>query len=179
MYSYSLDLILLFLAHSTPVLPQPPLAPRALHAWRTHLGLRSLSTPDPLELLWSSGHLTIDPSNTSQTSFHPCIALVPVTGPANVQQTGSQPACRTRLLVPPLVARLDSSQSSVHDMTHSFDDSRCSQYIDKHDVDLFTYSDYLILFSLIPCHLDAPKMSKSGLGLYKCNKSNNQRLSTK
>ena len=40
---------------------------------------------------------------------------MPVTGPANVQQTGSQPACRTCHLVPPLVARSDSSRSYVRD----------------------------------------------------------------
>ena len=89
--------------------------PHALRARRTHLGLWSPLTSDPLELLWSSGHLTLNPLNLPWTSFHPCLASVPVTGPANVQQTGSQPACWTRHLVTPLVARLDSGQSFVHD----------------------------------------------------------------
>ena len=40
---------------------------------------------------------------------------MPVTGPANVHQTGSQPACRTRHLVLPLAARSDSGRSSVRD----------------------------------------------------------------
>ena len=48
-------------------------------------------------------------------SCHLCLALVPVTGLANVQQTGSQPACRTQHLVPPLMAHSDSGQSSVRD----------------------------------------------------------------
>ena len=94
---------------------QPRLAPRALRARRTLLGLRSLSTSDSPELLRSSGHLTLDPSDSSRNSFHPCLASVPVTGPANVHQTGSQPACRTRHLVPPLAARSDSGRSSVRD----------------------------------------------------------------
>ena len=64
------------------------------------------------ELPRTSVHLTLDPSNSPQTSFHLCLALVPVTGPANVQQTGSQLACRTRHLVLPLVARSDSSWST-------------------------------------------------------------------
>ena len=40
---------------------------------------------------------------------------MPVTGPANVHQTGSQPACRTRHLVLPLAARSDSGRSYVRD----------------------------------------------------------------
>ena len=114
-YSYSLDLILLLPCHSTPVLPQPHLAPRALCARHTHLGLRSLLTSDPPELQRSSGCLTLDPSDSSRNSFHPCLASVPVTGPANVHQTGSQPACRTRHLILPLTARSDSGRSYVRD----------------------------------------------------------------
>ena len=112
MYSYTLDLILLLPCHSTPVLPQPHLAPRALRTRCTLLGLRSLSTSDPPELLWSSGHLTLNPSDLSQNSFYPCLASVPVTGPANVHQTGSQPACRTRHLRSPFTARPDSGRST-------------------------------------------------------------------
>ena len=62
---------------------QPRLAPRALRARRTLLGRRSLSTSDPPELLWSSSHLTLDPSNSSRISFHPCLASMPVTLGAN------------------------------------------------------------------------------------------------
>ena len=94
---------------------QPHLVPRALRAWCTRLGLWSLSTSDPLELLQSSGYLVLDPSDSSRNSSHPCLALVPVTGPANGQQTGSQPACQTRHLIPPLAARSDSGRSSVRD----------------------------------------------------------------
>ena len=79
-YSYSLDLILLLhcftlllLCHSTPVFPQPCLAPQALCAQRTHLGLWSLSTSDPPELPQSSSHLTLDPSNSTHTSFRPFV----------------------------------------------------------------------------------------------------------
>ena len=43
-------------------------------------------------------------------------------------------------------------------------------HISKVDTVLFTYLPYFILFCLIPCHLDAPKMSKSGLGLYNIHK---------
>ena len=42
--------------------------------------------------------------------------------------------------------------------------------ISKHDVDLFTYSNYLVLFSQNPCHLNTSKTSKFGLGLYKWKK---------
>ena len=42
--------------------------------------------------------------------------------------------------------------------------------ISKVDTILFTYLPYFILFCLIPCHLDALKMSKSGLGLYNVHK---------
>ena len=94
---------------------QPHLAPCALRTRRTRLRLWSLSTSDPPELLRSSGCLTLDPLNSSRNSFHPCLASVPVAGPANVHQTGSQPACQTRHLVPPLAARSDSGRSYVRD----------------------------------------------------------------
>ena len=42
--------------------------------------------------------------------------------------------------------------------------------ISKVDTVLFTYLPYFLLFCLIPCHLGAPKMSKSGLGLYNVHK---------
>ena len=99
----------------TPVLSWTCLAPRALRAWCTHLGLRSLSTSDPPELQRSSSCLTLDPSNSSRISFHPYLTSVPVTGPANMQQTGSQPACRTCHFVTPLAACSDSGWSYVHD----------------------------------------------------------------
>ena len=79
MYSYTLDLILLYLAFTWSLnscASQPRLAPRALRARHTLLGLRSLSTSDPPELLRSSGHLTLNPSDSSQNSFHPCLASV-------------------------------------------------------------------------------------------------------
>ena len=40
-------------------------------------------------------------------------------------------------------------------------------FISKHDIHLFAYFDYLVLFPQSPCHLDASKTSKFGLGLYK------------
>ena len=42
--------------------------------------------------------------------------------------------------------------------------------ISKVDTILFTYLPFFIFFYLIPCHLDALKMSKSGLGLYNIHK---------
>ena len=42
--------------------------------------------------------------------------------------------------------------------------------ISKVDTILFTYLPYFVLFCLIPCHLDALKMSKSRLGLYNVHK---------
>ena len=117
MYSYTLDLILLLPCHSTPVLPKPCLA-------RCVLGPPTLDfgSPRPLTLQNSKGvPAALSPTLRTRLGLHsaPCLALVPVTGPANVQQTGSQPACRTRLLVPPLVARSDSSQSYIRDIVGS------------------------------------------------------------
>ena len=42
--------------------------------------------------------------------------------------------------------------------------------ISKVDTILFTRLPYFILFYLIPCHLDALKISKSRLGLYNVHK---------
>ena len=49
----------------------------------------------------------------------PCLAPIPVTGPANVQQTGSQPACQTQHLITPLTACLDSSWSMFMTTSHN------------------------------------------------------------
>ena len=45
--------------------------------------------------------------------------------------------------------------------------TRLTAFISKHDIDLFAYFDYLVLFLQSLCHLDALKTSKFGLGLYK------------
>ena len=120
MYSYSLDVILLLLYFAISC-PLDSCASWTLsRTEHTHLGLWPLSIPDPPELRRSSGHLTLDPLNSSQTSFHPCLALMPVTGPANMQQTGSQPACRTHHLAPPLTARSDSGRSYVRATVSNF-----------------------------------------------------------
>ena len=50
------------------MLPKPCLTPCALCAWRTHLGLQSLSTSDPPELRRSSGHLVLTPSESPRPS---------------------------------------------------------------------------------------------------------------
>ena len=49
--------------------------------------------------------------------------------------------------------------------------------IRKVEVNLFTYPTYFGLFWLVPCHLDALKMSKLGLGLFNINKLNNHHIS--